>query len=109
MNLSDQPVPTRRRRLPVSAHKRQRTGASCLAFLLLCLLALNGCGTPASSNGSTSAGKVLNVVATINFWGSIAQQLGGAHVAVISVVTSPTGDPHNYEPTTSDSHRRLCD
>lgn len=102
MNLSDQPLPTCRR-LHVSAHKRRSMAASCLAFLLLYLLALNGCGTPASSNGSTSTDKVLNVVATVNFWGSIAQQLGGAHVAVTSVVTSPTGDPHNYEPTTSDA------
>jgi len=64
---------------------------------------LNGCGTPASSHHAASTGKVLSVVATVNFWGSIAQQLGGAHVAVTSIVTSPTGDPHEYEPTTSDA------
>lgn len=78
-------------------------GAHCLALLLLCLLALNGCGTPVSGNSAANTGKVLNVVATVNFWGSIAQQLGGAHVAVTSIVTSPTGDPHDYEPTTGDA------
>ncbi len=86
-----------------STRRQREMGASCLAFLLLCLLALNGCTTPSASNSTTSAGKVLNVVATVNFWGSIAQQLGGAHVSVTSVVTSPTGDPHDYEPTTSDA------
>jgi zinc/manganese transport system substrate-binding protein len=43
------------------------------------------------------------VVAGENFWGSLAAQLGGSHVAVTSLVSSPTGDPHDYESTTNDA------
>ena len=103
MNLFDRSLPALTRCSPVSFRRQRRMAASCLALLFVCLLALNGCGAPASGSSAASVGKVLNVVATVNFWGSIAQQLGGVHVAVTSIVTSPTGDPHDYEPTTSNA------
>jgi zinc/manganese transport system substrate-binding protein len=55
-----------------------------------------------SSGSSTSAGGRLQVVATENFWGSIAAQLGGNRVAVKSIITNPDTDPHSYEPTPAD-------
>src|SRR6059058_6013230 len=45
----------------------------------------------------------LEVVAAENFWGSIASQLGGNRVHVVSVITSPATDPHDYEPTAADA------
>ncbi|GAB2720114.1 metal ABC transporter solute-binding protein [Kitasatospora kifunensis] len=42
------------------------------------------------------------MVAAENFWGSIATQLGGAHVKVTSIITNPDTDPHSYEPTAAD-------
>jgi len=39
----------------------------------------------------------LTVVAAENFWGDIAGQLGGDHVAVTSIITDPSADPHLYE------------
>ncbi len=75
-------------------------------FLLTCgllfALLLNACSassTPTSSSSST----VLNVVAGQNFWGSIATQLGGTHVAVTSIVSDPNADPHQYESNTADA------
>jgi zinc/manganese transport system substrate-binding protein len=63
---------------------------------------LAGCGSPVT--GSTSGnGKVLQVIAAENFWGSIAAQLGGTHVAVTSVVTNPNADPHEYESSAADA------
>ena len=44
----------------------------------------------------TNNGK-LNVVAGENFWGDIAQQIGGNHVNVTSIITDPNADPHLYE------------
>jgi zinc/manganese transport system substrate-binding protein len=41
-------------------------------------------------------------VAAENFWGSIAAQLGGQRVAVQSIITNPSTDPHSYEPTAAD-------
>jgi zinc/manganese transport system substrate-binding protein len=43
------------------------------------------------------------VVATENFWGSIATQLAGSHATVLSIITNPQTDPHAYEPTASDA------
>jgi zinc/manganese transport system substrate-binding protein len=40
---------------------------------------------------------VVRVVAGENFWGSIAAQVGGRHVRVTSIISSPNADPHLYE------------
>jgi zinc/manganese transport system substrate-binding protein len=61
---------------------------------------LPGCGSTISST-SSSSGK-LQVVVAENFWGSIAGQLGGEKVAVTSILTNPSTDPHAYEPTAAD-------
>jgi zinc/manganese transport system substrate-binding protein len=42
------------------------------------------------------------VVAAENFWGSLAEQLGGAHASVTSIINSPDADPHDYEPSAAD-------
>ena len=42
------------------------------------------------------------MVATENFWGTIAAQLGGSHASVRSIITNPQTDAHAYEPTASD-------
>ena len=63
-----------------------------------------GCATeatPAGSGGSGNGGRI-QVVAAENFWGSLAGQLGGEHVAVHNVIDSPSADPHDYEPTAAD-------
>ncbi len=62
---------------------------------------LAGCATrPGRASGT--AGTVA-VVAAENFWGSLAAQLGGAHVTVVSIIDNPDADPHDYEPTAADS------
>jgi zinc/manganese transport system substrate-binding protein len=68
----------------------------------LAVLALAGCST---SPRATTAGDstVINVVAAENFWGSLAEQLGGSHVKVTSIINNPDADPHDYEPTAADA------
>jgi zinc/manganese transport system substrate-binding protein len=67
------------------------------------LVALAGCSTSSSATtGSSSGSTVINVVAAENFWGSLAEQLGGAHVKVTSIINNPDADPHDYEPTAAD-------
>jgi zinc/manganese transport system substrate-binding protein len=56
-----------------------------------------------AGSATPSSGKVLNVVAGQNFWGSIAAQLGGDRARVQSVVTDPNADPHEYESNTNDA------
>ena len=64
-----------------------------LAILAVAATALPGCG---SSQPPAIPG-VVRVVARKNFWGNIAAQIGGRHVRVTSILTSPTADPHLYE------------
>jgi zinc/manganese transport system substrate-binding protein len=80
----------------------RRAGAQLLLLALLALaaLAIAACGgTSTASPGSTH----VNVVAAENFWGSIARQLAGSKASVESIITSPSQDPHSYEPTSADA------
>src|SRR5205814_6640817 len=71
------------------------TGAVALA------LALAGCSTRPSTAASGASGTVT-VVAAENFWGSLAEQLGGTHAKVTSIINNPDADPHDYEATAAD-------
>jgi zinc/manganese transport system substrate-binding protein len=55
----------------------------------------------AACGGSTAATGKLDVVAAENVYGNIAEQIGGPHVSVTSILTSPDADPHLFEPGTS--------
>ena len=68
---------------------------------LISLVSIFGC-TAATPTSTTIAG-VIQVVAGENFWGSIAAQLGGTHVSVISIVSDPNVDPHEYESNSQDA------
>ena len=68
-----------------------------LATLLSTALAACGASSPGTGGGT------IRVVAGQNFWGSIASQLGGSHVSVLSVVTNPNADPHDYESSPQDA------
>jgi zinc/manganese transport system substrate-binding protein len=46
---------------------------------------------------TSSSPDVIQIVAAENFWGSLVSQLGGTHVHVISIVSDPNADPHEYE------------
>jgi zinc/manganese transport system substrate-binding protein len=47
-------------------------------------------------------GQVIQVVAGENFWGSLLGQLGGNLTSVLSIVSDPNADPHEYEANASD-------
>jgi zinc/manganese transport system substrate-binding protein len=79
-----------------------RVGA-CLTtalFLLASMVVVAGCGGAGSA--SSDSGK-LNVVAAEDFWGSIAAQIGGDRVEVTDIITNPSADPHDYEPSAEDA------
>lgn len=46
---------------------------------------------------------VITVVAAENFYGDIVKQLGGIHVSVLSILSDPNADPHQYESNVQDS------
>lgn len=68
--------------------------------LALGALVLAGCqlAPPGSSTGGP-----IRVVAAESMWGSLASQLGGSKVDVLSLIENPNVDPHSYEPTAADA------
>ena len=78
-----------------------------LTFSIVALLAA-GCNSSqqastGTNNNETASSKVLQVVAAENFWGSLVSQIGGSHVQVLSIVSDPNADPHEYESNASDA------
>jgi zinc/manganese transport system substrate-binding protein len=56
-----------------------------------------------TSSTTPSSSGLIQIVAAENFWGSLISQLGGTHVNVLSIVTNPNADPHEYESNTADA------
>jgi len=69
-------------------------GMRTIIVLALGCAILPACGGSASGSG-------LAVVAAENVYGDIAQQLGGTHVHVTSILSDPNADPHLFEPGSS--------
>ena len=76
---------------------------AAIAVLAAAGLALTACSAAAGQSPVSGGGRVITVVAAENFWGSVARQLGGRHVNVVSIITNPNADPHIYEPTAADA------
>jgi zinc/manganese transport system substrate-binding protein len=64
-------------------------------IVLAVAVLVSACGSSAGAGGK------LDVVAAENVYGNIASQIGGPHVSVTSLLTSPSADPHLFEPGTS--------
>ncbi|PLS31666.1 ABC transporter substrate-binding protein [Bifidobacterium margollesii] len=69
---------------------------------------LNGVNAAAAADTSNasdvadSCDVTLDVVASVNQWGSLAEELGGKCVKVTSLINSTSADPHDYEATPQD-------
>lgn len=82
-------------------------GVVCVLGLAAAALIAGCAGSGASgapANAGSGPGK-LEVVAAEDFWGSLAQQLGGDRVAVTSIISNPATDPHDYDPTPQDAQK----
>ena len=85
------------------SRSRRRLAATVPLSAALSLAVLSACATTAPAGSDPPADpSVINVVAAENFWGSLAEQLGGAHAKVVSIINSPDADPHEYESTAAD-------
>ncbi len=52
---------------------------------------------------TVAVGTPIQVVAGENFWGSLVSQMGGNLTHVLSIVSNPNADPHDYEANASDA------
>ncbi len=81
---------------------------SVYLILVIIVLALAGFGfykiakTHSSMQSQTPNSGIVNIVAAENFYGDIVQQLGGSHVKVLSILSDPNADPHQYESDVQD-------
>lgn len=76
-----------------------------LAGILVVTLGLATCSGVVSQApvSGTPASAIISVVAAENCYGNIVQQLGAGHVSVISILSDPNVDPHEYESNVHDS------
>lgn len=92
-----------------------RSRGPLAALTVASLLALTACsspGTPSAPSPETSGtapatttcpAKPLDVVVSVDQWGSIVEDLGGECATVHIVLASSSVDPHDYEPTSADA------
>ncbi|WP_269506805.1 metal ABC transporter solute-binding protein [Burkholderia sp. IMCC1007] len=74
------------------ALKRAPRRALSLARLFAVTAAALSLAAPGFAQAAT-----VNVVAAENFYGDVASQIGGSHVAVTSILSNPDQDPHLFE------------
>ncbi len=71
------------------------------------LLALTACSSAQNSDSSAPRGDCpttpVDVLVSVDQWGDIVSQLGGACANVTTVLASSSVDPHDYEPAPSDA------
>ena len=88
---------------------RRATRALAVTLALGLPLALSACGgdNQAASGAAQPEGdcpfEPVNVVVSVDQWGDIVSQLGGACAKVTTVLASSSVDPHDYEPAPSDA------
>ena len=76
--------------------RTRRFGTACVVTAGLAL-SLAACGSSSGSGNRIAGLGELKVVAAENIWGDIAKQIGGEHVAVTSLISDPSADPHTFE------------
>ena len=67
--------------------------AAAILIIVVGGLSVSGCRkTPDPATASSG----LQIIAAENFWGSLISQLAGSHAQVMSIVSDPNADPHEY-------------
>jgi zinc/manganese transport system substrate-binding protein len=73
-----------------------------ILIALVSYVVYKGSKTNSSMQSTQEGSQKIHVVAAENFYGDIVQQLGGKHVQVLSVLSDPNVDPHEYESNVQD-------
>ncbi|MFA4895351.1 MULTISPECIES: metal ABC transporter solute-binding protein, Zn/Mn family [Microbacterium] len=72
-----------------------------LALASVSALVLAGCSAAPTAHAGADDG-VIQVVASTNVYGALAEQIGGDRVDVTSIITSASQDPHSHEASARD-------
>lgn len=80
--------------------------AHLIAAAVLAGAALAGCASPEAAQGAGDCPEApVEIVVTVGQWSDLATTLAGACGHVTTIVSGSAGDPHDFEPTTSDAAR----
>jgi zinc/manganese transport system substrate-binding protein len=94
-----------------SSHKLRLLSVSLLLATPFALAACGNSSDLATTSGTTAAAAgecpttPVDVVVSVDQWGDIVSQLGGACANVTTVLASSSVDPHGHEPAPSDAVR----
>jgi zinc/manganese transport system substrate-binding protein len=92
-----------------SGQKIATIGGGIVAVIIIAVVVLMSNISPQQNPQSTTTlsanpnSAKIQIVAAENFWGSLISQLGGTHVQVLSIVSDPNADPHEYESNSADA------
>lgn len=67
--------------------------AAAILIIVVGGIFVSGCR---KTSAPATASDGLQIVAAENFWGSLVSQLAGPHAQVLSIVSDPNADPHEY-------------
>ena len=90
--------------MSIMSNAKRALAIAAAAATLLSMAACgssNAAGSKSDSSSAASSGKI-EVVASINQWGSVAEDLGGSNVEVTNIMTKTNVEAHDYEPTSQD-------
>ena len=77
--------------------------ATLVTAATACSAAGSGAGNGLPSSTAPRHQGRVQVAAAESLWGNIAAQIGGLHVDVASIISSPSQDPHEYESSVGDA------
>ncbi|MCI1833108.1 MAG: zinc ABC transporter substrate-binding protein [Bifidobacterium sp.] len=82
----------------------KHAGQVAVGVILAGMLSLaGGCGSSAAAGGTAGSGGKIEILAAENQYGDVAEQIGGSHVSVTSIISDPNADPHDFEAKPSDA------
>ena len=82
------------------------TNKNIIVWVVVIIIIVIGIMAIFSRNSNTTVSTnshTVEIIAAENFWGSLISQLGGTHVNVVSIVSDPNADPHEYESSTTNA------
>ena len=77
----------------------RRTVLAITGLLAAATMGLTACG----GDSASSDGGKPSIVTSTNVWGSVASAVAGDHATVTTLFTGAEADPHEFEPSPSDS------
>ena len=91
--------------MPISAPRRLAAAVLLTAPFALAACSGGGAESDTAAGGDAPACPVtpINVVASVDQWGSIVSQLGGECAKVTTLLAGSSVDPHDYEPSPADA------